>query len=568
MMKKFNELPYERIPLEKMTADATAVIERFENAETAEQAIAIYHEYDELSSRIYTNASICYIRYSIDTRDEFYAAEREYWSQTMPMMGEVSQRMELAVYNSKFRPELEAEFGSLLFKNTEISLRSFKPEMIPDMQESSRLSTEYGKLKASAQIEFDGEPRTLPQMTLYKVSADDETRRAAWKAEGEWYNEHGEELDRIYDELVKVRTAMARKLGHPNFIPLGYDNMMRNSYTAADVEKFRAAVVKYLVPIATEVKRQQAERIGVSFPMKMSDEALIFRSGNATPCGTADDILAHGKKMYHEMSPETAEFVDFLYDHELMDVLSKPGKEGGGYCSTLMEYGAPFIFANFNGTQGDVEVVTHEAGHAFAAYVARDIRPMELQSPTLESCEIHSMSMEFFAWNWAEGFFGADTAKFKYSHLADALAFIPYGTMVDHFQHIVYENPELTPAERHEKWKELEGIYRPWLDLSDTPFYEDGRRWQAQSHIYERPFYYIDYCLAQTVALQFWAKMQNDREAAWASYLALVKKAGTETFDGLVASAGLATPFGDTALHEIAIEAKKFLDGFDASALK
>lgn len=567
-MKKFSELPYERIPFEKISADYTACIEALENASTYEEAKKAFTDFENLSAHVSTVASICYNRYSIDTRDEFYSAEREYWSQTMPQIGELSNRAQMAFYNSKFRPQFEAEFGSLMYKNIEIELRSFSPELIPDMQENGKLTSEYGKLIASAQIDFMGEKRTLPQMTPFKTSADDEIRRAAWNADGEWYKAHGEELDRIYDELVKVRTRMAKKLGHENFIPLGYDNMMRNSYTAEDVARFREAVVKYIVPVAYELKKQQAERIGAKFPMLMSDEALAFRSGNARPAGTSDDILAHGKKMYHEMSPETAEFVDFLYGYELMDVLSKPGKAGGGHCSTLMEYGAPFIFANFNGTQGDVEVVTHEAGHAFAAYMARDIRPMDLQQATLESCEIHSMSMEFFAWNWAEGFFGADTEKFKYSHLASALAFIPYGTMVDHFQHIIYENPDLTPAQRHEEWRKLEGIYRPWLDVSEIPFYGDARRWQTQGHIYSSPFYYIDYCLAQTVALQFWACMQRDRDDAWKRYIALVKKAGTETFDGLVATAGLATPFGDEALKDVAAEAKKFLDEFDASKLK
>ena len=567
-MKKFSELPYERISFETIREDMKAVTERLANAESYEAARQAFLDYEKITAHVSTVMSIAMNRYQIDTRDPFYSGEREYWSSVSPRIGELRTDATKALYASKFRPEFEREFGSLMFKNMEIQMRSFSPELIPGLQEESRLTNEYGKLIASAQIDFMGGKRTLPQMTPFKASPDDEVRRAAWNAEGEWYNERGEELDRIYDELVKVRTDMAKKLGHKNFVPLGYDLMNRNSYTEQDVERFREAVVKYVVPVACEVKKAQAERIGAKFPMLMSDEALFFRSGNARPAGSSDDILAHGKRMYHEMSPETAEFVDFLYGYELMDVLSKPGKAGGGHCATLMEYGAPFIFSNFNGTQGDVEVVTHEAGHAFASYMARDIEPMSARHATLESCEIHSMSMEFFAWNWAEGFFGADTDKFRYSHLASALAFIPYGTMVDHFQHIVYEHPELTPAERHAEWKKLEKIYRPWLDVSEIPFYGDGRRWQAQSHIYQRPFYYIDYCLAQTVALQFWALMHEDREDAWRRYMALVRKAGTETFDGLVATAGLDTPFGEKALETVASAAKRFLDRFDAGSLK
>ena len=316
------------------------------------------------------------------------------------------------------------------------------------------------------------------------------------------------------------------------------------------------------------LKKQQASRIGVAYPMSFVDDALTYRSGNAKPHGSADDILAHARKMYHELSDETKEFIDFMYDNQLLDVLSKKGKAGGGFCTEFADYKAPFIFANFNGTQHDVEVMTHEAGHAFAAYMAKDVFPLEYRNPTLESCEIHSMTMEFFAWPWAEGFFKDDTDKFYYGHLEGALTFIPYGTMVDHFQHIVYENPGLTKEERHEKWRELEAIYRPWLKIADLPFYGEGKGWQRQQHIYSSPFYYIDYCLAQAVALQFWAKMQSDRKQTWLDYLALVRKAGTLTFSELVDTAGLTTPFGEEGLSDVAKVANDFLNTFDKNKLK
>ena len=199
-----------------------------------------------------------------------------------------------------------------------------------------------------------------------------------------------------------------------------------------------------------------------------------------------------------------------MIDDELMDLLSTKGKQGGGYCTSFQDYKTPFIFANFNGTQHDIEVITHEAGHAFAAYLNRNRVPYECIWPSLEACEVHSMSMEFFAEAFSQEFFGEDAGKYNYSHLADALCFIPYGTMVDHFQHIVYENPELSPAERHAKWKELVQIYQPWFKLDgEIPFYSEGEGWQRQHHIYSSPFYYIDYCLAQTVALQFWNMIQR-----------------------------------------------------------
>ena len=344
--------------------------------------------------------------------------------------------------------------------------------------------------------------------------------------------------------------------------------MGRNCYTKEDVEKFRAAVVKYVVPVAASVYEAQAKRLGKTYPMTFADNALGFRSGNPKPCGTPDDILAQGKRFYEALSPETGEFFNTMLDNELLDVLSTPGKRAGGYCTSLGDYHVPFIFANFNGTQHDVEVVTHEAGHAFAAYLNRDRVPTETIWPSLEGCEVHSMSMEFFAWPWAEGFFGSDTRKFRYSHLAGALTFIPYGTMVDHFQHIVYEKPDMTPAERHAVWKELLGVYMPWMQLgSEIPFYGDGEGWQRQLHIYVNPFYYIDYCLAQTVALQFWARIQKDKDDAWKHYMAYTRQGGSRVFTELLKNADLDSPFEESCLRGVCEEAKAWLDSYDLTGI-
>ena len=279
--------------------------------------------------------------------------------------------------------------------------------------------------------------------------------------------------------------------------------------------------------------------------------------------------MPQGKRFYDELSPETSEYFRAMLDQELMDVLSTEGKEGGGYCTALLDYEVPFIFANFNGTQGDVEVITHEAGHGFAAWMNRDRIPMDYVWPGMEACEVHSMSMEFFAWPWCEGFFGPDTRKYLYSHLAGGVTFIPYGTMVDHFQHLVYERPEMTPAERHATWKELLGTYMPWLRLDgDIPFYAEGEGWQRQSHIYEVPFYYIDYCLAQTVALEFWEMIQEDQKNAWEHYMAYTRQGGSVTFKELLANAGMVSPFDEECLRGVCERAKAWLEAYDLTGIE
>ena len=361
---------------------------------------------------------------------------------------------------------------------------------------------------------------------------------------------------------------MGKKLGYEGYTTLGYYRMGRNCYTKEDVERFRAAVVKYLVPVADQVYRAQAQRLGKTYPMSFADNALEFRSGNPRPVGTPDDILAQGKKFYDELSPETSEFFRTMLEGELLDVLSTEGKQSGGYCTSIADYEVPFIFANFNGTQHDVEVVTHEAGHAFAAWTNRKRVPMEYVWPSMEGCEVHSMSMEFFAEPWADGFFGPDAKKFLYSHLSGALTFIPYGTMVDHFQHEVYAHPDMTPAQRHAVWKELLGVYMPWMRLDgDIPFYSEGEGWQRQHHIYSSPFYYIDYCLAQTVSLQFWARIQKDQKDAWEHYMAYTRQGGSRVFTELLKHAGLESPFDEKCLRGVCEAASAWLDAFDLTGI-
>lgn len=565
---KFSEMAYKRPDLGALKAQGADLTARLRAAKDYEEARRVFLENEAMAKMIDTQASLASIRHSINTEDPFYDAEQNFWDASMPEIEEIFQNYTQAMLESKFRGEFEKEYGSLLFVKAEMELKTFSQDIMPELQKENELTSAYEKLTASAQIPFEGKVYTLAQIMPLKQDADDERRLAAWKADGQWFKENQAELDRIYDELVHVRDTMGRKLGYDGYTQLGYYRMQRNCYTKEDIEKFRAAVVKYLVPVADSIFREQAKRLGKEYPMSFADNALEFRSGNPRPFGTPEEILAQGKKFYDELSPETGEFFDTMLDNELMDVLSTKGKRGGGYCTSLPDYEVPFIFANFNGTQHDVEVITHEAGHAFAAWMNRKRVPFSYVWPGMEACEVHSMSMEFFAWPWAEGFFGENVKKFYYSHLSGALTFIPYGTMVDHFQHIVYEKPDMTPAERHAVWKELLGTYMPWMKTDgEIPFYSEGEGWQRQSHIYVSPFYYIDYCLAQTVALQFWALIQKDRKNAWEHYMAYTKQGGSRVFTELLKNAGLESPFEEECLKGVCQASREWLANFDLTGI-
>lgn len=565
---KFSQMVYVRPELGEMKKQLNELTLHLKEAKDYESAKKAFLEKETVEKHITTLRSLAHIRHTIDTRDEFYEGEEQFWDESLPVLEQDQKEWDKAMLNSPFRPDFEEEYGRLMFLNTEIEEKTFSPEIIPDLQKENEWVTAYEKLLASAQIPFEDGTYTLSQITPFKQDADDGRRLAAWKAEGQWYKENQDKLDGLYDQLVHIRDAMGKKLGYEGYTELGYYRMGRNCYTKEDVEKFREAVVKYLVPVADEIYREQAKRLGKEYPMSFADNALQFRSGNPVPCGTAEDILAQGKEFYNALSPETSQFFNMMLDNELLDVLSTKGKAGGGYCTSIPDYGVPFIFANFNGTQHDVEVVTHEAGHAFADWMNRDRIPQSYVWPGMEGCEVHSMSMEFFAWPFAEGFFGKDTRKFYYSHLAGALTFIPYGTMVDHFQHIVYEKPDMTPKERHEVWKELLGVYMPWMKLDgEIPFYSEGEGWQRQHHIYSMPFYYIDYCLAQTVSLQFWAMLQEDQKNAWEHYMAYTKQGGSRVFTELLENAGLQSPFEEECLRSVCEKARQWLLSYDMEGI-
>ena len=557
---KFHEMPYQRPELDAFRRKTEDVLSRIRSAGSAREQIDAYRNFDQTRMEIDTQISLAYVRHTIDTRDSFYETENDFLDEIGPSFQELGRQVDLALLDSKFRPALEEELGKKLFTDLEISVRTMKPEILELMQEENRLQSEYQKLYASALVEWQGEKLPLPKLGPFLQDPDRSVRKAAWETRALWFDSHREELDRLYDQLVKNRDAQGKAMGYENYIPLGYDRLGRNCWGPEECAAFRDQIAQDLVPIVARVKRDQEKRLGVE-KLRLYDDALLFPDGNAKPQGSSEDILAAGREMYHALSGETREFIDFLYDGELLDVLSKEGKAPGGYCTNFSIYKAPFIFSNFNGTSGDVDVLTHEAGHAFADYrAARKGYLSALKSPTIEACECHSMSMEFLTAPWHEKFFGPLTRKYEIGHCEDALIFIPYGCMVDEFQHQMYENPSLTPEERNGIWLELEKKYRPWMDYDNLPFYSRGALWQQQLHIYLYPLYYIDYCMAQTVAFQLWMASLEDRADAWARYLRFVDAGGAQTFEGLVQTAGLRLPYDPGCVRAVGEKISRWLD--------
>lgn len=547
----FNQYQYERVPLTPIDPEISNIPDRLLKAESKEEFLELLNQADAFKRKLATMYNICYIRHTINTQDEFYSAENDYYDQNMPAAEQFSTRLSQAVMDSRFQELALKELGETYFLNARLAQKAFSPEIAEDMAEENRLQSEYQKLIASARIQFDGQTVNLSRLTPFKESPDREVRQRAWEAESKFMEENGEKLDEIFDKLVKTRTRMAKKLGFNSFTEVAYCRLKRASYGRKETDAFCEQVRREIVPLATHLIKLQHDRNNIEDAM-IWDRSLSFKEGNPRPQGTPEEIFEKGRKMYSELSPVTAEFIEFMLANGLFDVLSRDGKASGGYCTSIPDFQAPFVFANFNGTAGDVEVLTHECGHALNSYTSlRKVKYIEQEEPSYDIAEIHSMGMEFMTYPFMGLFFGDKKDKFIYQHLASAIIFLPYGCMVDRFQHIIYDNPELTPQERHKEWLKLEAAYRPDIDYGNISYFAKGGWWQRQLHIYMHPFYYIDYCLAQSAAFMLYNIMRENYEAGWEKYIALVNKGAELTYTQLLAEMGLDSPFEEGALRRI-----------------
>ncbi|MBQ6149232.1 MAG: M3 family oligoendopeptidase [Oscillospiraceae bacterium] len=562
---KFSEFRYERPAYEDMKKEYEDKLEKMKNAADSAAYMKAFDELNEFRGHVHSMHELCSIRHTINTADEYYDEENEYWNRTMPLMEVYEVELAKLLLNSPFRSD--TNIPEAFYLTLENKLKSFSEDIIEDLQEENRLSSEYGKLKASAKISFEGNTYNLSSIAPLMRSDDRDVRKRATEAYNHYFEENEDRYDEIYDQLVKVRDRMAKKLGYENFTPLGYIRMNRLDYDEKMVSDYRDQVIRDIVPLSVELRKRQAARIGVD-RLECYDIDYRFRSGNPRPHGTLDEMVDSALKMYTEMSKETGDFFRMMVEGELFDLPTRENKEMGGYCTGIFDYKVPFIFANANGTSDDINTLTHEAGHAFQAYCSfKNVKIPDLCFPTMESAEIDSMSMEFFTHPWMSLFFKEETEKYYYSHIESSINFLPYGCLVDHFQHEVYNHPEMTPAERKSCWRRLEKIYKPDISYDGFDLLERGGFFYRQLHIFQAPFYYIDYTLAQACALQFYVRMLNKDPDYWKDYVHICSLGGTKTFTQIVKEAHLKVPFEEGCLKEVAQRMKEELAGIDDTKL-
>lgn len=558
---KFNEMTYTRPDIDALLARCRELAAKAAAAPDGDALVRLYYEQSEAFAEYNTAANLANIHYTCDTRDAYWKAEQDFFDANGPAVTNASVEISRAFLANPHVDALTEKFGTTCVAGMKNAILSMDDRTVELQQQFNALVSRYQQIYGGALVELDGKQLTIPQLGPYKEDLDPAVRRAAYEAEAGYFDAHRAELDELYGQIVQNLNAQARVMGYHDYSELSYVRMNRIGYGPEEIRKFRDQVANDVVPQLQKVMALRAKRTGIAHPA-FTDLPILFRDGNPKPIPGYKARMDAARTMYHELSPETAEFIDFMQDNELFDVESRPGKMSGGYMTSLPSYKAPFIFANWNDTSGDVDVLTHECGHAFEGYVAeRDPAiPADLECPGMESAEIHSMAMEFLTAPWHHLLFGRDTDKYALLHAEDSFVFLAYGCEVDEFQHIMYQNPDLTPDERNAEWLKLEKKYRPWIDFDNLPFYGRGAGWQRQLHIYECPFYYIDYCLSTMAALQFFLLSLTDHKDAWARYLRLVRRAGTASYTELLETAGLKVPFEEGSIKGIAQQMTDWLE--------
>jgi len=566
MHAQFDTFQYKRPDLSVISQHFDRQLNAFHNAENVEQQYNVLQTLIQLREEFSTMFNLCHIRHTSNIGDDFYTGENDYFDQSLPIYEELSNKMFKAMLDSKFRQELEQKTGKQLFTLAELSIKTFNPSILELLGEENALSSAYTKIKSNATIEFEGNTYNLTGLYPLELSSDRAVRQKASQAKWDFYAQKQAEIEDVFDQMVKKRHQIALQLGYKNFVEVGYARMRRSDYNPEMVANFRKQVRELIVPLAAKLYDRQRKRLKLE-QLNWYDEDFKFVTGNPKPVGNPEQIISNAARMYQELSPDTDTFFKFMQESKLMDLVNRAGKAPGGYCTYLVNFKAPFIFSNFNGTSGDIDVLTHEAGHAFQVWSSGQRFQMEeYHWPTSDAAEIHSMSMEFFTWPWMKLFFGDQTEKYYFLHLAGSLQFIPYGVAVDEFQHIIYENPDMTPAERNAVWRDLERVYLPHRSYPGNDFLDAGGFWQKQSHIFNHPFYYIDYTLAQICAFQFWSRDRKNHEDAWKDYVELCRAGGSRSFVDLVKLANLRSPFEDVCVASVIDEIASFLDSVDDSS--
>ena len=551
-----NNLKYEQPNIESDTKEYERLLVELNSAKSAEEQLKIIEEINAIRDNFFSMYWLSYINYLLDVNSDFWNEQENFFAKNDPIMNNLKLKYYAVLNNSEFKDELKSVIGDKVFRIAKLEVSLLSDEIIEDRIKEKELRNAYSKIIGSAKIKFREEELTLKQLSKYLSSLDREERIEASQKATEFFESVEEEIDNILDRLIKIRNNMARNLGFKSYTDMSYVEMRRLDYGRSEIESFRNQIVKYVVPFVGKLKELQKESLGLD-KLKYYDEGVLFKDGNQTPKGDTKWIVEQASKMYKEISPKLHYLFRKMVDENLMDLDSRQGKSSIGITTYIPNHKVPIFISSFNGTAGNIATLTHEFGHSFQLYSSKDLKYYENWWPTFDTCEIHGESMNLLTLPYAKLFFDEDHQKYTYANLLGTLSNLCYISLIDEFQHAIYDEENLSIEGRKTRFRELEKKYMPWVDFEANDYLEKGNGWQKIDHIFSTPFYFIDHALGKAVALQFYAQVIENPNETWNKYIDFCALGGRYSFVESIESIGFKNPFEKDLIKDLVQKVEK-----------
>ncbi len=505
---------------------------------------------DELNAAVYEKRALTTINYSRQTDNEaFKEAYSDYFQELEPKVKLASFELEKRYASSPARKDLPRPLYQMTDRVRDNAVSIFREANVPLEKEDAGLAEKYQATMGAMTIQFRGEEKTVQQMFKFLEQTDRSLREEAWKLTVDRLLKDAQKLDEIFDGMVGVRNRVGRNAGFQNFRDYAFRQRNRFDYTPEDCRKFHDAVEKHFVPLSREIDKERAARLGLDRLTPWDLQVDPAGRPPLAPFKSTDDLVAGCAKIFREVDPQFSKYYDRMTELGLRDLESRKGKAPGGFQDEFTELRLPFIFLNASGRDADVRVLLHESGHSFHSFLMRDAGlPLYYSGQNLPSefAEVASTSMELVGCEHVEGtFYGPEDARrSNREEVVSMIKLFAWVATIDAFQHWVYTNPGHSAAERADAWS---SIFMRFQGLESYEGHEQAlrHRWQRQLHLFQFPFYYIEYGIATLGALGIWLRYRRDPEGAVASYKQALSLGCSKSLPELFRTAGLPWDMGE-----------------------
>ena len=448
----------------------------------------------------------------------------------------------------------------VLIRDTKNYFEIFREKNVPIETDITKLSQEYQVIQGAMTVEFRGQERTMQQMAVFLEETDRDTRKESWDLSANRRLQDKDKINELFGKMLSLRVKAAQNAGFENYIDFRFREMGRFDYTPEDCFKFHDAVENVVMPAYKKILANRKEVLGPDTLRPWDLNVDIYNRLPLKPFKKADELSSGCRDIFRKVDPDLGNIFGTMIDGGLLDLDSRKGKAPGGYQVGLQEVRLPFIFMNAVGINRDVITLLHEGGHAFHMFAARKEPLLNYRHAPMEFCEVASMSMELIGANHLEKFYGkAEVARARKRHLEEILQVLPWIATIDAFQHWIYSHPEHTMDERTDYWLEL---FKRFGGDVDYTGYEDVLKWlwQRQLHIFEVPFYYIEYGIAQLGALQVWHNSKTDLKKAITDYRIGLAMGGSRPLPELFEAAGIKFDFSAETLKPLVDDVVKEIE--------